>query len=322
MLRKQMAIIVLFFLLLTASDVLAHHPSGGAGAGMAGPIRTISASTLQQDKWSLGVQTELIKLDTFTDKELHGFAARGHEVHTFDSVFHASLGVSYGITDDIMVSMKIPYVVINDIREAHSDEPEEVHRHGEVKGIGDFTALGQYRFIKMTDAKFESAVLFGLKMPTGDTRKKDVHWELLETEHQPGSGSWDPMAGISVTKRFNSFSIDTNLLYTIATKGAQETDLGDLFNYNFSFSYRTLMDKISLDLILEINGECKQRQKIEGAEDKNSGGNEMFLSPGFRISFNKNLMTYLSVGIPVIRNLNGLQTDTKYKTLFGIGIGF
>ena len=232
------------------------------------------------------------------------------------------MGASYGITDDLSVSMKIPYVVINDIKEAHSDEPDEVHRHGEVKGLGDLTVLGQYRFVKIADAKFESAVLFGLKVPTGNTRKKDINRERLETEHQPGSGSWDPMAGLAATKRFDKLSLDANLLYTIATKGAQETDLGDLFNYNLAFSYQALIEKISLDLILEINGESKQRQKIDGAEDKNSGGNEVFLSPGLRISFNKNVMAYLSAGIPVIQNLNGLQTDTKFRTLFGIGIGF
>lgn len=322
MFTKQTATIALFFLLLMTDDVFAHHPSGGSGAGLAGPVRTISASTLQQGKWSLGIQTEFIKLDTFSEKELLDFSADGHDVHTFDSIFHASLGASYGITDDLSMSMKIPYAVIDDIKEAHSDEPGEVHRHGDVRGIGDLAILCQYRFAKIADAQFESAVLFGLKVPTGNTHKKDIYRERLETEHQPGSGSWDPMAGLSVTKRFGRLSLDANLLYTIATKGAQETDLGDLFNYNLAFSYRALSDKIALDLIFEINGELKQKQSIDGSEDKNSGGNEVFLSPGLRISFNKNVMAYLSAGIPVIKNLNGLQTDTRFRSLFGIGIGF
>ena len=88
MFTKQIAVIASFFLLLMAGDVLAHHPSGGAGAGLAGPVRTISASTLQQGKWSLGIQTEFIKLDTFSEKELLDFSADGHDVHTFDSIFH------------------------------------------------------------------------------------------------------------------------------------------------------------------------------------------------------------------------------------------
>jgi len=322
MFRKGIAPIVMFFLLLNANDVFAHHPSGGAGTGLAGPIRTISASTLKEGKWSLGIQAEFIKLNTFSDRKLLGFAANGHDVHTFDSVFHASLSAGYGITDDLMLSMRIPYVFINDVKEAHGDEPDEVHRHGDVKGIGDLTVLGHYRFVKMNDAKFESALLVGLKVPTGNTHKKDINGERFETEHQPGSGSWDPMVGISATKRFDSVSLDANLLYTIATKGAQKTDLGDQLSYNIALSYRALREKISLDLILEMNGEWKQKQKIDGVKDKNSGGNELFLSPGVRVLFNKSWMTYLSVGIPVIRDLNGIQTDTRLKTVFGISIGF
>ena len=41
-----------------------------------------------------------------------------------------------------------------------------------------------------------------------------------------------------MTQRFGAWSFDANVLYVLATKGAQQTDLGDRFQYNAAISYR------------------------------------------------------------------------------------
>ncbi len=83
-----------------------------------------------------------------------------------------------------------------------------------------------------------------------------------------------------------------------------------------------LLKKIFCDLIIEVNGEWKQKQKINGAKDKNSGGTAVFLSPGLRLSMNDRWTAYLSMGVPVIQDLNGIQTDTSVRTITGISISF
>jgi len=112
------------------------------------------------------------------------------------------LGAAYGITEDLTVGVRLPYIFLNNIKEAHSDEPEEVHVHGDVEGLGDLSLLGNYRFFARAAAGFESSVLFGVKAPTGETDKEDIEGERFETEFQPGSGSWDFMAGFAAEKRF------------------------------------------------------------------------------------------------------------------------
>jgi hypothetical protein len=317
---KKTALILMFSILLIPADAYAHHPSIGSGTGQSGPIETISAETMQKGRWAFELKTELRTFKEFSESELIGYAMEGKEgIHSLNPVFHLFLGAGYGLTEDFTVGFRIPYVYINDIREGHADE---VHVHGDSKGIGDISINGLYRFLRIKDMDFASALVFGLKIPTGSTGAKDKGGERFEAEHQPGSGSWDPFMGISVTKKIGGVSLDANVLYKKTTEGAQDTDLGDVFNYNTAFSYRAVKKPITVDLLFEANGEWKQKQKTDGAEDENSGGNVVFLSPGIKFSWDKNCMAYLSFGFPVVQDLNGIQADAKYRGSAGLIYGF
>jgi hypothetical protein len=319
--RKIATTFVVSFILLTGVNAFAHHPTGGAGLGETGPVRTVSASTLQHDKWAMALQAEFIDFDAYSDSELKKIAQRGSDVHSVDSIFHTIFSMGYGITDDLTLSLKVPYVVLNNIREAHSEEPDEVHIHGDSKGIGDLTIFSQYRFLKMHDIKMESSIIVGLRIPAGRTGASDVDGARFETEFQPGSGSWNPIFGIAATKRFKQMSLDADVLYTIATKGSQETDLGDLFNYDVALSYRVVKRPVIWDLIIEANGEWKQKQKIDGVIDENSGESVIFLSPGIRFSWSKKWSAYLSAGFPIVQDLKGDQNRTSIRTIIGLSVG-
>ena len=319
--RTLQGILLAFSILLISSNAWSHHPSSGVGLGDAGPVRTVSASTQMQGRWTFTLQGEFIDLDAFSDSELKNFAEDGHDVHSMNSVFHGTLGAGYGVNDRLTISLKIPYIILNDIKEAHADEPDEVHVHGDAMGIGDLTIFGQYRFLEMKGNGVESSLLFGLKTPTGKTDDEDIEGVRFETEFQPGSGSWNPIIGVAASKRYGRVSFDADLLYTIATKGAQETDLGDMFNYDLAASYRLFEGSFAGDLIIEANGEWKQKQETDGVKDGNSGGNAIFLSPGFRLSSKNNLSVYFSAGFPVVEDLNGIQNDTELRAVAGVSIG-
>jgi len=317
---KIMLSLMAFLVFFAVSDVSAHHPTVEAGLGKTGPIYTISPTTLPKGRWIFSLQLEALATDPFSDGKLKRFAADGEDVHTTDSIFHTLLGVSYGITDDFTLGLNIPYIYINNVREAHGDEPDEVHRHGDSDGIGDLTVFGQYRFFEADE--YESSLLFGLKLPTGNTHVKDVNEERFDMEFQAGSGSWDPMIGIAAGKRFGRLSLDTSLLYLISTEGAQNTDLGDSFTYNAALSYRAMEKVVAWDLILEANGQLKQKQQINGDKDGNSGGHSVFISPGTRITWNNRWFMFFSLSLPVIQDLNGIQNDIVFKAQSGVGVAF
>jgi len=308
------------FLCLMSGTVLAHHAPGVSGTSHAGPILTTSAATLQKGTLALTLQSSYVKMDDFSDSQLLGFSAEGNDVHTLDYLYSVSATAAYGITDDLTLSLRVPYNSFNNVREAHSDEPDEIHQHGDSDGIGDMTLLAYYRFLQMSSRQFQSALILGIKAPSGKTDEKDIHGERFETEHQPGSGSWDPIVGVAVTKRMGRVSLDADLRYALVTEGSQDTDLGDMMNYDLAFSYH-VPGKLSLDLVLEANGEWKQKEEINGSKDENSGGHILYLSPGMRVRLNNALSAFISVGLPVIQDLNGIQSDTNFRTLFGISVG-
>jgi hypothetical protein len=77
----------------------------------------------------------------------------------------------------------------------------------------------------------------------------------------------------------------------------------------------------ALDLVLEINGEWHARQEIAGATDPNSGGNVVYLSPGVRLSYER-WSGFVSVGVPLVNDLNGLQAEPDWRVLSGVAVNF
>jgi len=327
---------LVLFQLLVAGTALADHPSVGYGSGLGGPINTISAATLPKNRWALGLRSEYIQLKSFSNAELESFAASGEEVHSLDDLLAVFLGVGYGVTDDFTIAARIPYVLRRGIREGHLEGGvPEVHDHGDAMGVGDLTLFGQYRLLTARD--WEASLVAGLKTPTGRAGVKDRDGERFETEHQPGSGSWNPMVGAAVTKRWERSSLDTSVLYTFAMEGAQKITLGDLLTYNLSASYRLNPEAghsheseqtaashthLAWDVVLELNGEWRGRDKVAGATEENSGGSLLYLSPGVRMSVGGRWSAYLSMGIPVFENVNGVQHETRLRAILGIGMAF
>jgi hypothetical protein len=343
-------------LIAASSTALAHHPSGVSSFAASGPIITIPGVTLEEDLIASWFAFEHISFDELSDAVLESAADDNEQVHSLSSIESPSAGIAYGFTDRLMVSLQLPYVIRTGIREGehhhhngeHEDETEpaeiEIVDRGDSEGIGDLTVLGQYRFYG-PDAGPQFSVLFGLKTPTGATDERDDEGELFETEFQPGSGSWDGLFGLAATRAAGRWSFDGNVLYTVATQGAQHTDLGDRFRYNGAVSYRILGGSQefgegeqhghhhrgpsphphgsasnggpTIDVALEINGEWQEKQDIAGEIDPNSGGNVVFLSPGFRVA-SRRWSGFVSVGLPIINDLNGKQSEPEYRLLGGL----
>lgn len=314
--RSVFVIILLSF----PRAAFAHHPVVETGFGRRGPIRTIAAQTLEKGKWAASFQMEHFDFDSFSDEDLVSFSLEGKDAHSADSITQAFMVGSYGITDDLTVSLKLPYVWFDNIREAHADEPGEVHVHGDSDGIGDLSLFGQYRFFSRSG--YEAALLFGSEFPTGRTNKKDIDNVRFDAEFQPGSGSFDPFFGMAGQKSIGSFGLYASLLYMVVTEGDQDTDLGDTFSYNAALSYSPCQGPLAWDLILELNGEYKQRQETAGIKDPNSGGNVILISPGTTITWQKRWSGFLSIGVPVEQDLNGIQTDLNYRMLAGLSAAF
>lgn len=130
--------------------------------------------------------------------------------------------------------------------------------------------------------------------------------------------------------------LNASLLYKYATEGSRDTDLGDVLAYNAAFSYRLTgeghervheegrgtHDHSSLSLLLELNGEWRDKEEIAGRKNPNSGGNVLYLSPGVRYGFAGNWTASLSVGLPIVADLNGIQAEPDWRMIGGLSAAF
>src|SRR6185295_17166058 len=66
------------------------------------------------------------------------------------------------------------------------------------------------------------AVLAGIQIPPGNTGQHDNNLALLEPDHQPGSGSWDPLLGVAVARQFETFTLGASVLYRITSRGRHD----------------------------------------------------------------------------------------------------
>jgi Putative MetA-pathway of phenol degradation len=342
--------------LFLTTSAHAHHPSGAGSAGGAGPIVTIPGTTLEKGQSSAAIVFEYVGLNALSDAQL---AVSGHP-HSLDAIFAPSLFYSYGVTDDLTLTLRLPFVRRTNIREGHvHGGVPEINELGDSAGFGDLSVLAQYRLLNSRATRTELSLLLGLQLPTGDTSVNAEGGERFEAEFQPGSGAWNGLFGVAMTKRFGLWSLDANLLYVLSTEGTQETDLGDRFQYNVALSYRlaglfgpsgALPEPMyhggpkghsqshkhahnhvheeapapqgpALDLVLELNGEWHARQEIAGVKDPNSGGNVLYLSPGLRLSYER-WSGFVSVGVPIVNELNGLQAEPDWRLLTGMAVNF
>jgi hypothetical protein len=332
-----------FFLFISifSSPAFADHASIGLGIGMAAPIATESGITLPDGKFAVGLKTEYIKFRQFTDTKLQRLRIEDDDadLHSVQSLWSTSFGIAYGITDNLTVGARVPFIYRSNIREPshghhedehdeHGAEAPEIEHLGDIQGIGDTTFYGQYRFYK--EGGSNVSALFGVKTPTGETNRSAANGEHLETEFQPGSGSWDGLMGFSFTQDMGEFSFDSSVLYTVVTEGSQATNLGDIFSYNFALSYRVLgqngvnelPSKYGLDLVMEINGEWRDYEENSGIRDHNSGGNILYLSPGARVTVTDLVSMGISFGIPIARDVNGDQVDPDYRVVGNVTFSF
>ena len=309
----------------------ADHPTVGVQAGNAAAITTSSANTLTADQLILAIDTQTINLKPVSRRVLAELSEQDQDVHSAESVTRTSVNLAWGFSDQLMMGLSLPYIQRNNMLETAHHEEEEEHEGehhetvgslGDASGIGDLQFYGQYQFHNDITNERSAALIFGAKIPTGSTNEKSDEGERLETELQPGSGSWDVFMGIAYSRQIGDFSLDTNLMYTNVSEGSQRTDLGDIFNYNLSFAYplgtshgETHSDHSHLetDLVFEINGEWRDRAEIAGEIESHSGGNIIYLAPGVRISMGKWSLSG-SVGFPV-DNLNGTQSEPETRVL-------
>lgn len=307
------------FAVAASAPALADHGIAGGGVSGGGPIITLEAGALPAGKVAAGLSFRLTQPDAYSNTELIALAARHIDAHTTDYNLGATASLAYGVTDRFMLTAALPYVRRDNLREgAHSHAggvvTNSVEELGTVSGIGDLSLMGQYVLARDHGRGWAIAALAGVKLPTGSTHHTDPSGDRLETEHQPGTGSWDPLFGLAASKAAGRWSFHAGAQYQVSTSGAQDTRLGDRINLTGAAVYLVSgevpgtdehesephRDPPSWSVMLEPSYEWEGRQEIAGSFEEASGAKVLWLSPGVRFGTPAGWSAALSAGRAVV----------------------
>jgi len=319
-----------------SSAILADHGSLGFGIGTASPIITQTGITLPAGMWAGGTIAQFTSFNSASDTTLLDLKnnavddAHG-DVHSVKSLLIPSVFAAYGVTDNLTLGIRLPYVQRFGVRSPNEDG-DAVNNLGNPGGFGGVSVFSQYRFFHTDDKLNHLSLVVALKTASGATHVQTNQGERFEAHHQPSGGAWNPAVGFSFTRAMGHVSLDSSILYTVATRGSQKTDLGDIFDYNIALSYAFVgMAKNNLFVgsnnapwtaVLELNGMWQDRQKTAGLADPNSGGSTVYISPGIRYAGGKNWNTALSIGTPIVKDINGYQSPPDYRITYRLVFAF
>lgn len=323
-------------LTLLASPALADH-LGPSGDGSASGLTVIAPDTLDAGHGGIDFRLLYTRPDRRSDAELDALVAQGIEAHNTDYNLNASTGIAFGLTHHLTVSAEVPYIRRENLR---AGSATGIERLGSVAGIGDASLLAKYRLTGEEGLRL--AVIGGVKLPTGSTHRRDPEGGLLETEHQPGTGSWDPIIGASVASKAGWVQLTASALYQFAGTGAQQTRLGDRLQGGVSLSHHfgpaeaghdceegeahdhhhhqaQGPKRASWDAFVELGGEWEGRQQVGGTVDRASGGAWIYAAPGIRFTSAEGWSAGAAAAVPLWQDIRVSHPENRYRLMLSLG---
>jgi hypothetical protein len=305
-------------IVLCASAVaFADHGKGAVGG------KTIGPRTLSEESFSLDAGFKCQKSQEFTDQRLIDSATNDHDLHSAAWSAEFFVGLSYGVTDRLTVSLAVPFELMRGFKAGEFDgiNPAEVVTADTISGLGDATLLGKYRLL---DNPVELAVLGGLKIPTGKTTERTDDGDLLEPDHQPGSGSWDPLLGVAVARQFETFTLGASVLYRITTRGRHDFTPGQ----QVIVAVKGELQLLGLGTFprlygsLELSEQFTAKDKEGTVTNHDTGGSIIGLGFGLRLRATEKLTFGGTFTLPLYQGLYGEQHKERYEILFGTAVDF
>lgn len=231
--------------------------------------------------------------------------------------------LGYGATSDLALFGVLPYVDT----ELRTTPPGGGRVTREASGIGDALLFGRYTIVRR-DApgqNFRVAPFAGVELPTGESSRSDALGPLPPAL-QPGSGSFDPVFGLIATYQTLDFEIDAQASHRINTEGSGR-NLGDEVRLDGALQYRLYPSELGEGVpgflygVIEGNFAYRERNRIDGVTNPNSGGASLLISPGLQYVTQRWIAEAI-VQVPVFQDLNGTALEQSYTVRAGFRVNY
>ena len=231
--------------------------------------------------------------------------------------------LGYGATGDLALFGVVP--VLDKSLDLTTAAGARVTR--ETSGLGDIRLFGRYTAFR-ADAKgrsFRIAPFAGVEIPTGDDDDADSLGRL-PAPLQLGSGSWDPFFGVVATWQTLQYEIDAQASYKVNTE-ANGFEFGDELRIDAALQYRLWPRELGRGVpgflygVVEGNFVHRAKNEIGGSDDPDSGGEQVFISPGLQY-LTRRWVAEAIVQLPVAQNLKGAALEDDVLVRAGFRINF
>ena len=213
------------------------------------------------------------------------------------------LELEYGLTADWTAELELPFV------------DKDLNDNGS-SGLGDIVLRSRYRFFRLDTPGVQrsAAVLGQVKLPTGDDDRTP----------RLGSGSTDFVGGLLYGHESRRWYYNLAARYRLNTEGGGGLEKGDKQFLDIVGGVRpVLTGYLEPDAVvfLELNWENAGRDDLSGVTLGDTGGWELFLSPGLFATY-RNVALRTGVQIPIAHGLNGSQPESDNRFKFEIKYTF
>lgn len=230
--------------------------------------------------------------------------------------------LGYAVDRDFMLFGVLPYVE-NRLERTTDGE----RRARSARGVGDLRLFGRYTVLRKNwpGSTFRISPFAGVEAPTGEDDKSDA-FGRQPASVQLGSGSWDPFGGLVLTYQTLDFQMDAAVGYQANTE-ANDFEFGDVARADASLQYRLWPRELEggvpgfLYGVIETNLIHKDKNRIAGVDNPNSGGTTLFLVPGIQY-VTKRWVFEAAVQLPVVQDLNGTALENDFIVRAGFRFNF
>ncbi len=215
----------------------------------------------------------------------------------------AVLELEYGLTADWTAEIELPFRSL-----------DEGGR--EASGLGDVVLRSRWRFhrLDLPSEQRAAALLVQVKLPSGDEDERP----------RLGSGSTDFLAGLLYGREGRRWYYYGAARYRFNTEGAGGLERGDRQLLDLVGGVRPFLTgyrEPDTVLFLELNFENAGRDERGGVALADTGGWELFLSPGVFWTY-RNFALRSGVQLPIAEGLNGRQPESRYRFKFELRYQF
>lgn len=232
------------------------------------------------------------------------------------------LGYDYSAGLDWGVSVQAP-IVNRDHRHIHNHMGGQFDEYWAFTHLGDARVVARYSPTADTGAATDFGLLAGVKLPTGRINVSNADGDVAERTLQPGSGTTDTILGLYLSRSTSLWNRSARVFAQaqaqLPVNTHEDFRPGNQYTIDAGIVYPEIG---AFSGLCQVNAVVKDHDHGREAEEIDSGGAFVWLSPGASYALSHATRLYGFVQLPLYQRVRGVQLTAGWTLSIGASIGF